>query len=202
MDEDLALVRRCQEGDLGAFQELVERYEGRIYTLACSIVGDREAAQDAAQETFIRAYQALFDFRIESGFYTWLYRIAVNVCLNAARKERRRPDNVSLETLMESGRIASERLFGSSPLENDIERAQLQETIQAVLNSLSADHRAVVVLKDIEDLSQEEIAEVLGCSVGTVKSRLSRARERLMDLLRPVYDECMGREPTRSSLTS
>lgn len=195
MDEDLALVRRCQEGKLGAFQELVERYEGRIYTLACSIVGDREAARDAAQEAFIRAYQALPDFRMESGFYTWLYRIAVNACLNAARKERRRPDNVSLETLMESGRIASERLFGSSPPENDIERAQLQEAIQSVLNSLSADHRAVVVLKDIEDLSQEEIAEALGCSVGTVKSRLSRARERLRDLLHPVYDEWMGREP-------
>ena len=195
MDGDLEWVRRCQKGDLQAFQKLVERYERRIYTLACSIVGDPEAARDAAQEAFIRAYRGLAGFRTKSGFYTWLYRIAVNVCLNAARQERRRPDTASLSGLLESGDIPRERLFAGAPSASQAERAELQESIQAVLNSLSPDHRAVVVLKDIEGLSQEEIAEILSCSVGTVKSRLSRARAQLRDLLRPIYEEWTGKKP-------
>ena len=195
MDQDLKLVRRCQRGDLQAFRKLVERYEGRIYTLACSISGDREIARDAAQEAFFRAYQALPNFRAESGFYTWLYRIAVNTCLNAARKERRRPDGVSLEALVESGKVSPERLFETRHPEKDLERTELQESIQAVLNRLSPDHRTVVVLKDIEGLSQDEIADALNCSVGTVKSRLSRARAHLRDLLRPIYTEWTGGEP-------
>ena len=195
MDGDLEWVRQCQEGDLQAFRRLVERYEGRIYTLACSILGDRETARDAAQEAFIRAYRSLPGFRAKSGFYTWLYRIAVNICLNTARRERRRPDTASLDGLLESGKTPPERLFGGTLPADEAERAELQASIQAVLNSLSPDHRVVVVLKDIEDLSQEEIAEALGCSVGTVKSRLSRARVHLRDLLRPIYEEWMGRTP-------
>lgn len=195
MGDEHELVRRCQEGDLQAFRRLVERYESRIYTLACSIIGDREAARDAAQEAFVRAYQALPGFRGQSGFYTWLYRITVNTCLNAAHKERRRLDRTSLDALLEAGEISPEALFGDTPGETDLERSELQEGIQAVLNNLSPHHRAVVVLKDIEGLSQEEIAEALGCSVGTVKSRLSRARARLKELLRPIYTEWIGSEP-------
>lgn len=190
MGEDLDLVKRFQNGDHRAFQTLVERYEGRIYNLACAMVGDKEAARDAAQEAFIRAYQALPGFRGASGFYTWLYRIAVNVCLNASQKAQRRRDSASLDTLLESGRIAPEAIFeGQQTPDNDLARVQLQEQIQAVLDELSPDHRTVVVLKDIEGLSQEEVAEMLDCSVGTVKSRLSRARAHLRDLLRPIYTE-------------
>ena len=192
MDGDQELVRRSQEGDQEAFRLLVERYEARIYTLACSIVGNPEAAQDAAQEAFFRAYQALPSFRGRSGFYTWLYRIAINVCLNAVQKERRRIDRTSLDELLETREIPAERLFGSAPPESDVERAELQEGIQAVLNSLSPDHRAVVVLKDIEGLSQQEIADTLGCSTGTVKSRLSRARAQMQEMLRPIYNEWIG----------
>ena len=195
MDGDQELVRRSQEGDQEAFRLLVERYEARIYTLACSIMGNPEAAQDAAQEAFFRAYQALPSFRGCSGFYTWLYRIAVNACLNAVQKERRRIDRTSLDELLETREIPAERLFGSAPPESDLERAELQEGIQAVLNSLSPDHRAVVVLKDIEGLSQQEIADTLGCSTGTVKSRLSRARAQMQEMLRPIYNEWIGDEP-------
>lgn len=189
MGEDLDLVKRCKEGDHRAFRVLVERYEGRIYNLACSILGDREVARDAAQTAFIRAYQALPGFRVDSKFYTWLYRIAVNVCLNAAQKEKRRRDSTSLDTLLESGRFHSDHLWDFRTPAGDFERLQLQETIQEVLNRLSPDHRLVIVLKDIQGLSQEEISETLNCSVGTVKSRLSRARTHLRDLLRPVYAE-------------
>ena len=137
----------------------------------------------------MRAYQALPKFRAESGFYTWLYRIATNVCLNIAQKERRRRDSTSLDTLLDTNNLSSEALFETRTPGNDFERAQLNEQIQTVLNSLSPDHRAVVVLKDVEGMSQEEIAEALNCSVGTVKSRLSRARAQLRDSLRPLYTE-------------
>ncbi len=189
MGEDLDLVRRCQEGDQQAFRVLVERYEGRVYNLACSILGDREIARDAAQTAFIRAYRALPGFRADSGFYTWLYRIAVNVCLNAAQKEKRRRDSTSLDSLLDSGHFTSEHLWERRTPADDFERLKLQETMQEVLNLISPDHRLVIVLKDIEGMSQEEISETLNCSVGTVKSRLSRARAHLRDLLRPVYNE-------------
>ena len=189
MGEDLDLVRRCQEGDQQAFRVLVERYEGRVYNLACSILGDREIARDAAQTAFIRAYRALPGFRADSGFYTWLYRIAVNVCLNAAQKEKRRRDSTSLDTLLDSGHFSNEHLWERRTPAGDFERLKLQETIQEVLNLISPDHRLVIVLKDIEGMSQEEISRTLNCSVGTVKSRLSRARAHLRDLLRPVYNE-------------
>ena len=189
MGEDLDLVGRCQEGDQQAFRVLVERYEGRVYNLACSILGDREIARDAAQTAFIRAYRALPGFRADSGFYTWLYRIAVNVCLNAAQKEKRRRDSTSLDTLLDSGHFTSEHLWERRTPAGDFERLKLQETIQEVLNLISPDHRLVIVLKDIEGMSQEEISRTLNCSVGTVKSRLSRARAHLRDLLRPVYNE-------------
>ena len=189
MGEDLDLVRRCQEGDQQAFRVLVGRYEGRVYNLACSILGDREVARDAAQSAFIRAYQALPGFRADSGFYTWLYRIAVNVCLNAAQKEKRRRDSTSLDSLLDSGHFSTEHLWERRTPAGDFERLKLQETIQEVLNLLSPDHRLVIVLKDIEGMSQEEISKTLNCSVGTVKSRLSRARAHLRDLLRPVYNE-------------
>lgn len=189
MAEDPELVRRCQEGDHQAFRALVERYEGRIYNLACSIVADREEARDAAQTAFIRAYQALPGFRADAGFYTWLYRIAVNVCLNAVQKERRRRDSTSLDDLLETGHFTPEQLWERRTPHNDLERLRLQEIIREIMGRLSPDHRLVIVLKDIEGLSQEEISETLSCSVGTVKSRLSRARAHLRDLLRPVYNE-------------
>ncbi len=194
MTDDLRLVVRCQEGDLEAFRRLVERYEARIYTLACSILGDPEAARDAAQEAFVRAYQSLSAFRSKSAFYTRLYRIAVNVCLNKAQADDRRRDTVSLDALLESGRITADHLFEAQAPTDSVERAQLQEAIQAALDALEPDQRAVVVLKDTEGMSQEEIAETLDCSIGTVKSRLSRARARLRDLLRPVHAEWVGEE--------
>ncbi len=194
MRDEQDLIRQCQQGDVKAFRHLVERYEDRIYGLACSIVGDRESARDAAQEAFIRAYRSLKKFEGKSSFYTYLYRIATNVCLTAAQREQRRPDRISLEGLQETNAMALDRFWGTDEPQNDIERIGLRDQIQNVLNHLSPDHRAVVVLKDIEDLSQEEIADVLDVSIGTVKSRLSRARARLRDLLMPLYREWQGEE--------
>ena len=196
MRDEQDLIKQCQHGDVQAFRHLVERYEDRIYALACSIIGDREAAQDAAQEAFIRAYKALDKFEGKSTFYTWLYRITTNVCLNFAQREQRRPDSISLEGLQEVRNMSLDRFFGTDETENDIERLDLRAQIQKVLDHLSPDHRTIVVLKDIEDLSQEEIADVLDVSIGTVKSRLSRARAHLRDLLTPLYREWQGKDTT------
>ena len=190
--EERDLIRQCQKGDVQAFRQLVERYEDRIYGLACSILGDSEMAKDAAQEAFIRVYRALGKFEGRSSFYTYLYRITTNVCLTFAQREQRRPDRVSIEGMQEMSDMTLDRFWGTDEPQNDIERIGLREEIQKVLNHLSPDHRAVVILKDIEDLSQEEIADVLDVSVGTVKSRLSRARARLRDLLMPLYREWQG----------
>lgn len=189
MRDEHDLIRRCQTGDMRAFRHLVERYEDRIYGLARSMIGDREAAKDAAQEAFIRAYRALGKFEGKSSFYTYLYRIATNVCLTVAQREQRRPDRVSLNGMQEANAMALDRFWGTDEPQNDIDRIGLRDQIQNVLNLLSPEHRAVVVLKDIEDFSQEEIADVLGLSIGTVKSRISRARARLRDLLMPLYRE-------------
>lgn len=188
------LIRQCQKGDVQAFRQLVERYEDRIYGLACSILGDSEVAKDAAQEAFIRVYRALGKFEGRSSFYTYLYRITTNVCLTFAQREQRRPDRVSIEGMQEASDMTLDRFLGTDEPQNDIERIGLREEIQKVLDYLSPEHRAVVVLKDIEGFSQEEIADVLDVSVGTVKSRLSRARARLRDLLLPLYREWQGEE--------
>ena len=188
------LIRQCQKGDVQAFRHLVERYEDRIYGLACSILGDSEMAKDAAQEAFVRAYKALGKFEGRSSFYTYLYRITTNVCLTFAQREQRRPDRVSIEGMQEASDMALDRFLGTDKPQNDIERIGLREEIQKVLDYLSPEHRAVVVMKDIEGFSQEEIADVLDVSVGTVKSRLSRARARLRDLLMPLYREWQGEE--------
>jgi RNA polymerase sigma-70 factor (ECF subfamily) len=195
MRSDLDLVRLCQDGDVRAYQELVERYEDRVYTVAMSVLGDADAAQDASQEAFIRVYQSIGSFRSESGFYTWLYRIVVNTCLNEARRTSRRGSHVSLEDLTASSGQLPDQLFTEEASSDAAADAELQDAIQAMLNELSEEHRTVVVLKDVEGRSQEEIAEIMQCSLGTVKSRLSRARAQLRDLLRPIYDEWTGREP-------
>ena len=114
MRDEQDLIKQCQQGNVQAFRHLVERYEDRIYALSCSIIGDREAARDAAQEAFVRAYKALDKFEGKSSFYTWLYRITTNVCLNIAQREQRRPDNISLEGMQEAREMALDRFFGIS----------------------------------------------------------------------------------------
>ena len=190
--DERSLIRQCQKGDVQAFRHLVERYEDRIYGLACSILGDPEAAKDAAQEAFVRVYRALGKFEGRSSFYTYLYRITTNVCLTFAQREQRRPDRISIEGMQEVNEMTLDRFLGTDEPQNDIDRIGLREEIQKVLDYLSPEHRAVVILKDIEGFSQEEIADVLDVSVGTVKSRLSRARARLRDLLLPLYREWQG----------
>ncbi|GBF33773.1 RNA polymerase sigma factor RpoE [Desulfocucumis palustris] len=175
---DDVLVQKSKNGDLDAFDELVKKYESKIYTVAYRFTSNHADANDLAQETFIRVYQSLGTFRGDSSFATWLYRIAANVCRDELRRQQRRK-KVSLDEIMShpGGNIylADE---ASSP-EESLERNELQRAVQKCLNTLSEEQRLILVMREIQGLSYEEIAASLDCSLGTVKSRLSRSRQAL-----------------------
>ncbi len=175
-----ALLERFKKGDASAFQEIVVAYQDSIYGLCFHMLGDYHSAQDAAQDTFLKAYQGLKAFRPEASVYTWLYRIAVNTCIDYKRKS-------SLESLFRH-RFDDERLIEQEPSdepspERASESGQLAFNLKKALDRLPRKLRAAIVLKEIEGLSYGEIADTLGISLGTVKSRISRARDELKELM-------------------
>lgn len=177
---DEVLVSKSKNGDLDAFEELVRRYEGKVYGMAFRFMGNHADAMDLAQEGFIRLYQNLPGFRGDSSFSTWMYRVVANACRDELRR-RQRQRSVSLEEMADSA-------GGSIPVpsaevspEEAAERNELQEYVQMCLNSLSEEHRLILIMREIQGLSYDEIADTLDCSLGTVKSRLNRARHALKD---------------------
>lgn len=180
---DEVLVQRSKQGDLDAFNELVLRYESKVYSMAYRFMGNHADAGDLAQETFIRLYQALGGFRGDSSFSTWLYRIAANACRDELRKRQRRR-NVSMEELIESSPANTPVAGNEYSPEETVQRREVQRQVQDCLNELSEDHRLILVMREIQGLSYEEIAGVLQCSLGTVKSRISRARNALKDKMK------------------
>lgn len=181
--DDEVLINAFQSGDIDVYRFLVERYQERIRNLLFSIFHDRDFIDDLAQEVFIKAYQALPHFRFEASFYTWLYRIAVNKSRDELRKKKARRF-FSFQTLDEGiEKELNVRL--SVPPEN----RDTQELVAMGLQTLPEKFRTAVVLKDIEGLSYEEIAEVMQCELGTVKSRISRARAMLRKALKPLMEE-------------
>lgn len=178
------LVVKAQSGDLPAFEKLVQMYQQRIYNLALHLSGNASDAQDVAQEAFIRAYRSIGSFRNESDFGTWLHRITVNCWLNH-RKKSQRVLLVSIDEPVnsENGTVVREiAATDADPLEAAEER-EFREEIHSALKSLSPDHRSALVLREIQGYSYEEIASILHCSLGTVKSRINRARAAMRDLL-------------------
>jgi RNA polymerase sigma-70 factor, ECF subfamily len=177
---DSGLIERFKKGDASAFETLVRKYQDRIYNLCRYMLQDPQDAQDAAQDVFLKAYGAVKDFRPDSSLYTWIYRIAVTTCLDYRRKSRR--EVFRTEALTEdlpSGERSPHQLY---------ESRKVTESIQIALQKLPEKLRAAMVLREIENLSYEEISEVLHASVGTVKSRISRAREELRHLLKKNMD--------------
>jgi len=183
-NEEQLLVEAGQRGDVEAFNQLVRLYEGRVYNLCYRMLGDADAAADVAQETFISVYRNLNKFR-GGVFRSWLLRIATNACYDALRARKRRPA-ISLDAAQESEddgpgfEIAD---TGEAPDEVALRR-ELAAAIQRGIAQLPEDQRIVVILSDVQGLAYEEIAEVTNTNLGTVKSRLSRARARLRDILR------------------
>ncbi len=174
--DDEHLIRRFRNGDVSAFEELVRAYQDRIYNLCRYMLRDPRDGQDAAQDVFLKAYRGLEDFKPDASFYTWIYRIAVNTCLDYKRKSRR--EALKYKSLTE----ASRSVEPYSPQTHESQDAA--EAIQQALAELRENSRAVLVLREIEGLSYEEIAEVLRTSVNAVKSRISRARQELRRILR------------------
>lgn len=175
------LLERCKRGNVEAFEELIAPYLPKVYNLALRLSRNADDAGDLAQEALLRAFANLRDFRGECSFSTWLYRITFNVCRDEARRKRRH-HSVSLDEphLSEDGEAAPRQLVspGVDPAE-EVEMRELQEQVWEGIRSLHPDFRAVLVLRDIEGLAYEEVAQALDISLGTVKSRLNRARNAL-----------------------
>lgn len=175
------LIARSRAGDVEPFNQLVLRYQEIVYNVACRMTNDRDAAADVAQETFITAYKAIRGFRGGS-FRAWILRIASNKCLDYLR-QRRRHIVTSLESVVASGDCAMEPVEARLRPEEAVLRRELIEHIQAGLLALPPDQRLILVLVDVHGLSYEEAGRIADCSLGTVKSRLSRGRARLKDYL-------------------
>ena len=186
MDTDEAiLIERCRAGDLAAFEPLVEKYRQRVYRLAYNVLRDSDEAWDVAQDAFIRAFQALPSFRGDSAFYTWLFRIVMNVARDRARQHAARGRAFGTERVDEKDwdRVLIEQATGPDAHATQVEE---RERIARALATLSEPHRAIIMLSDLEGLSYREIAEVLNIPMGTVMSRLHNARRRLRDALGPL----------------
>lgn len=187
---DEMLIEKIKLGDIDSFEQLLAKYETKVYTIAYRYAGNHNDASDLAQEALIRVYRAIGSFRGESSFLTWLYRVVTNVCKDEMRR-RARQNSVSMDEMIERGKQPIPDKSAES-LEETVLRKEWQEEIQHVLNSLTHEHRTIIVMRDIQGYSYEEIATFLECSLGTVKSRLSRARNTLKDLLMAKSDLLRG----------
>ena len=190
IDVDLALVNRTKEGDVKAFEMLVVKYQRRIERLIGRMVRDVDLVPDIAQETFIRAYRAMPQFRGESAFYTWLYRIAVNTAKKALMELKRDP--IVTESALasrdeddETSRVENELSDGETP-DAVLASKQVAQAVNAAMQALSEELRQAITLREIEGLSYEEISEMMNCPIGTVRSRIFRAREAIAERLRPL----------------
>src|SRR2546421_1467416 len=186
--DESTLVSQAREGDKSAFGELVRRYEGKIFRLAQHVTQNREDAEDVLQETFMKAYEHLEQFKGDSKFYTWIVRIAVNQALMKLRK-RKTDKTVSMDETIDTGEdtVAREIAAWDENPEERYSREELNEILESAIEGLASPYRTVFVLRDIEDLSTEETAEALNLSIPAVKSRLLRARLQLRDKLTAFF---------------
>ena len=183
-ENESILIDKCKKGDINAFEELISGYEKKVFNIVYRITGDYNDAEDISQDVFIKVFKAIKNFKEQASFYTWLYRITINECMDKIKKKKKAivySLDVPIET--EGDEITREVKDERELPDEKIERKELRSYIQAALNSISYEHRTMIILRDIQGFSYEEIAEMLKCPGGTVKSRISRARKVLKDLL-------------------
>lgn len=188
-DADKELVHQVQQGNKRAFDLLVLKYQRRIMRLLAQMINDPAEVEDVAQETFIKAYRALPQFRGDSSFYTWLYRIAINSARNwqAASKRRPLPLNEYQNEEGETFSVESTLTDHTTP-ESELVSRQVASTVKTAIDQLAPELRTAIVLREIEGLSYEEIAQAMNCPIGTVRSRIFRARETIVEQLRHVRE--------------
>lgn len=191
--DERQLIERCRQGDRQAFDELVRRYEKQAYNLAYRLTGNYDDASDVVVEAFVRVFQGLHTFRGDSQFRTWLHRVVVNTFLDMRKRSRGRP-NLSLEEQIElDGDLFERQVEDHSPGPQElVEQEEVEQALQQAIAQLSPERRILIVLYHFENLSYEEIAQMLNLPVGTVKSRLNRARSALREILQPMR-ELFGR---------
>ena len=191
---DLALVERVQRGERSAFDVLVLRYQQKVLKLVLRYIRDPMEAEDVAQEAFIKAFRAIGSFRGDSAFYTWIYRIAINTAKNALVASKRRPVSFGLDVQdPEQGDLEARLTDGETPEQLALTE-EIRETVNAAMGDLPEELRTAIVLREIDGLSYEEIAASMDCPVGTVRSRIFRAREAIDRRLRPIFAGGLGRE--------
>lgn len=195
---DLDLVRRVQRGDSAAFDVLVRKYQHRIVALIGRYIADWSECQDVAQDTFIRAYRAIGNFRGDAQFYTWLHRIAVNTAKNHLVAHNRRPPTDDIDATDAAQFETGARLRDTDTPERELMRQELERTVMKAVDGLPEELRAAITLREVDGLSYEEIAQKMDCPIGTVRSRIFRAREAIDAQLRPLLDtESATRERNR-----
>ena len=187
-EADLALVRRAKKGDYRAFDLLVLKYQSRIVSIAFKFVKEIQPAEDISQESFIKAYRSIDSFREESAFYTWLYRITANTAKNYLVSKGRRKESSISELSISENEDFFELPTNDSP-EQILMAQSLKDTIYDALSGLPEDTRTALSLREFEGLNYEEIAEIMNCPVGTVRSRIFRGREALENLISPITDK-------------
>jgi RNA polymerase sigma-70 factor (ECF subfamily) len=191
---DLGLVRRVQQGDKSAFDLLVRKYQHKVLRLVLRYMRDPSDAEDVAQEAFIKAYRAMPQFRGDSAFYTWLYRIAINTAKNAIVSRDRSPIDFDLDLQsVEESPSMQDRLADAETPEALLLTEEIRSTVNQAIDALPEDLRTAIVLRELEGLSYEDIAQAMDCPVGTVRSRIFRAREAIDQRLSVVFVGGLGR---------
>ncbi len=188
--DDRQLVEEARKGSQPAFRTLVERHQRKVYAMALSMLRDPDAARDVVQDAFIKVYQHLGDFQGASGFYTWLYRIAMNLCIDRTRRAKR----FAQVEFDDAAAAEDPGLSDVSPYRLGFDPAQalkdkeIRGRVQKALEALSPNHRAVIVMREVDGLSYKEIAEAMECSEGTIMSRLFHARKKMQEMLRGLVE--------------
>jgi len=189
---DEVLVLKFKSGDKNSFRRLVERYQSKVYSIVLAMIEDKNDADDLSQEVFIKVYRGLTHFKGKSKFFTWLYRITINTCINAQNGRKRRPKTIFLSyPVGERGDPLSTQLSQNtvkSPIEI-LKNKELGAKIKLAINSLSDELKEAFILREVEDLSYKELSKILQCPEGTIKSRLFRAREEVRKKLTPYLGE-------------
>ena len=184
MENEHNLLKKAKSGDIEAFENLIEGYSKKVFNIAFRMLGNYEDANELAQEVFIKIFKGLKNFKEESTFSTWVNRITTNTCLDEIRK-RKNKMNISLdeELQLDTGEVHLQIVDNSPSPEQLYEQKEMKNTVMQALDRLSGEHRAVIVLRELQELNYDEISLILKCPVGTVKSRINRARQELREIL-------------------